>query len=121
MIQPGTFLKVLDNSGAKKVFCIRLLFNKKKYSNIGDIIKVSVKKSNFNGKIKKGSIYNALIVNSIYGIKRKDGTYVKFKDNSVIMLNNNFDIISSRILGIIPKEFKNTYFSKAISISKYVI
>ncbi|MGX7586239.1 50S ribosomal protein L14 [Candidatus Vidania fulgoroideorum] len=121
MIKTGAYLDVLDNSGAKKVLCIRLLFNKKKYSNICDIIKVSVKKCNFKGKVKKGQICNALIVNTIYGIKRKNGTYLKFDKNAVIILNNNFDIISSRVLGVIPKEFKNTYFYKLLSISKYVV
>ncbi|MGX7582852.1 50S ribosomal protein L14 [Candidatus Vidania fulgoroideorum] len=121
MIKQGSILDVSDNSGAKKVLCIRILFNKKKYSNIGDLIKVAIKKCSSKGKVKKGQVCNALIINTIYGIKRKNGNYLKFYKNSVVILNNNFDLISTRVFGIVPREIKNTYFYKILSMCKNVV
>ncbi|MGX7582572.1 50S ribosomal protein L14 [Candidatus Vidania fulgoroideorum] len=120
MIFPGTILHVSDNSGAKKVLCIRIMYSKKKYGKIGDIIKICIKKCLFNGKVKKGSIYNALIVNTKKGILRKNGK-IRFEKNSVIIIDKKYEIISTRIFGIIPKEFKETIFNKIISLSDYVI
>ncbi|WP_458659091.1 50S ribosomal protein L14 [Candidatus Vidania fulgoroideorum] len=121
MIYPGTLLAVSDNSGAKKVLCIRIMYSKKKFGILGDVIKVSVKKCLFNSRVKKGNVYNALIVNTKYRIKRNSGFNLKFDKNSVIILDDKLEIISSRIFGLIPKEFKNSDFRKLISLADYVI
>ncbi|MGX7577353.1 50S ribosomal protein L14 [Candidatus Vidania fulgoroideorum] len=121
MIFPGSTLNVSDNSGAKKVYCIRILYSKKKYASIGNILKVSIKKCLFKGKVKKSLIYNAVLINTKYGIKRKNGIKISFNKNSVVILDKKFNIISTRIFGVVPKEFKDTFFKKIISLSKYVI
>lgn len=120
MIFPGSLLHVSDNSGAKKVLCIRILYNKKKYGSIGDILKICIKKCIYNSRVKKGIVYNALLVNTKKGILRKNGK-IKFSTNSVIILDKKLEIISTRIYGAIPKEFKNTYFNKIISLADYVV
>ncbi|MGX7589515.1 50S ribosomal protein L14 [Candidatus Vidania fulgoroideorum] len=120
MILPGTILNVSDNSGAKKVYCIRILYSKKKYGVIGNILKICVKKCLYKSRVKKGLIYNALLVNTKKGLNRKNGN-IKFDKNSVILLDKKLDIISTRIFGVIPKEFKYSYFNKIISLSDYVV
>ncbi|MGX7585822.1 50S ribosomal protein L14 [Candidatus Vidania fulgoroideorum] len=126
MIQTRTILDVLDNSGAKKVMCIKVLGGSKKYiAHIGDRVKVSIRKS--NSKVKMGSIMNAIVVNTRYGIKRKDGVYVRFDRNAVVLVDNMWeDIVGSRIVGIIPKEVVNLkgmykFIKKIISLSRNII
>ncbi|AFP84374.1 50S ribosomal protein L14 [Candidatus Carsonella ruddii] len=122
MIQEQTYLQVADNSGGKIVKCIKVLHGtNKKIANIGEIIKVVVKTSNYNSKIKKSQVLKAMIIRSKTGIKRIDGTIIKFNDNSVILLNNNEQIIATRVFGIILKELKNEKFTKLISLSNYII
>ncbi|BAF35178.1 ribosomal protein L14 [Candidatus Carsonella ruddii PV] len=122
MIQEQTYLKVADNSGGKIVKCIKVLNGtNKKYANIGEIIKVVVKTANFKSKIKKSQVLKAMIIRSKTGIKRLDGTIIKFNDNSVILLNNNEQIISTRVFGIILRELKNEKFAKLISLSNEII
>nr|AAK17090.1 ribosomal protein L14 [Candidatus Carsonella ruddii] len=122
MIQEQTYLKVADNSGGKVVKCIKVLNGtNKKYANIGEIIKVVVKTANFKSKIKKSQVLKAMIIRSKTGIKRLDGTIIKFNDNSVILLNNNEQIISTRVFGIILRELKNEKFAKLISLSNEII
>lgn len=122
MIQSESKLNVADNSGAKLVLCIKVLgSSKKRYAYLGDLIKVSIKKCIFKGKVKKGEIYIAILVRTKSKIFRSDGTYLKFNDNSVVLLNNKLDIISSRIIGPIPRELKYTRFHKIVSLSNEVV
>lgn len=125
MIQNESILKVCDNSGAKLVKCIKILgFSKKKYAKIGDFIKVSVKKIFFNNsKVKKGDVYNSLVIRTIYKYNRFNGSFLSFNDNSVLLLNSKNDVIGSRIFGPIPKELRNISFflKKLNSLSPYYI
>ncbi|AGS33185.1 50S ribosomal subunit protein L14 [Candidatus Nasuia deltocephalinicola str. NAS-ALF] len=107
MIQCGTLLNVGDNSGAKLVSCIKILgCSKKRYGFIGDTIKISVKKSLYSNKIRKGEIFNAVIIRTLYRFKREDGTIINFNDNSVVLFNNKKDLLFTRIFGPVLKELK---------------
>lgn len=122
MIQEQTILKVIDNSGGKIVKCIKVLNgSRKKTAKIGDIIKVVVKNSIFNSKIKKGQVLKAIIVRSKFPFKRSDGTYLSFNDNSVLLLNNNNQMIGSRVFGFLAKEIKSIHFKKLIALSNELI
>ncbi|UNB92041.1 50S ribosomal protein L14 [Candidatus Carsonella ruddii] len=122
MIQEQTKLNVIDNSGGKVVKCIKVLKgSKKKTAKIGDFIKVVVKNSIFNSKIKKGQILNAIIVRSKFPLKRTDGSYLSFNDNAVLLLNNQNQMIGTRIFGVIAKEIKTIYFKKLISLSSELV
>lgn len=122
MIQEQTKLNVIDNSGGKVVKCIKVLKgSKKKTAKIGDFIKVVVKNSIFNSKIKKGQILNAIIVRSKFPLKRTDGSYLSFSDNAVLLLNNQNQMIGTRIFGVIAKEIKTIYFKKLISLSSELV
>ncbi|WP_433927142.1 50S ribosomal protein L14 [Candidatus Carsonella ruddii] len=122
MIQEQTKLNVVDNSGGKVVKCIKVLKgSKKKTAKIGDFIKVVVKNSIFNSKIKKGQILNAIIVRSKFPLKRTDGSYLSFNDNAVLLLNNQNQMIGTRIFGVIAKEIKTIYFKKLISLSSELV
>ncbi|MCM0158244.1 50S ribosomal protein L14 [Candidatus Nardonella dryophthoridicola] len=123
MIQEQTILNVADNSGAKKVLCIKVLGgSKKKYGYIGDIIKIAVKSINSKSKIKKGSVLNAVIIRTKNKIYRKlENIFIKFDDNSCILLNENKLPIGTRIFGPIPKELRNKNFNKIISLSEEII
>lgn len=122
MIQSESKLNVADNSGAKLVLCIKVLgSSKKKYAYLGDLIKITVKKCLFKGKVKKGEIYNALIVRTRSKIFRSDGSYLKFSDNAVVLLNQKLDIISSRVIGPVPRELKYTRFFKVTSLASEVL
>lgn len=122
MIQEQTKLNVVDNSGGKVVKCIKVLNgSKKKTAKIGDFIKVVVKNSIFNSKIKKGQILNAIIVRSKFPLKRTDGSYLSFNDNAVLLLNNQNQMIGTRIFGVIAKEIKTIYFKKLISLSSELV
>ncbi|MGX7577214.1 50S ribosomal protein L14 [Candidatus Vidania fulgoroideorum] len=120
MIQEGTILNNIDNTGVKNVKCIKVLHgSKKKYAYIGDIIKVCVKKCNSKSKIKKGEVHNALVVNTKYGIFRNP-YFLKFNNNSCIILNDNMEILGSRIFGIIPREI-NKNITNIFNHCSYVI
>lgn len=121
MIYQGTILNVSDNSGAKKVSCIRLLNNRRQYGKIGDIIKVSVKNCLPNCKVKKKDMYHALIVKTKYGFWNENGFYSRFSCNSVILLSDRLEMIGTRVFGVIPRFFKNTCFKRLVSLSKFVI
>jgi len=122
MIQLQTILYVADNSGAKKVMCIKVLgHSKKQYANIGDIIKISIKDSIPKSKCKKGDILNAVIIRTKKGINRKDGTKLKFNKNYVVLLNNDYQPIGTRVFGPVTYEIKNEKFSKIISMSDEVL
>ncbi|MGX7583144.1 50S ribosomal protein L14 [Candidatus Vidania fulgoroideorum] len=120
MIISGSILTSADNSGAKKSMCIRILGNNKKVAKVCDIIKVSIKKCSKKSKVKKGFIYNAIIVRTKFGIFRKDGTKLSFEDNAIVLLDKKFEMIGTRIKGIIPLEIRETDFDEIFFLSKYV-
>ncbi|WP_259289730.1 50S ribosomal protein L14 [Candidatus Nasuia deltocephalinicola] len=124
MIQNESYLTVCDNSGAKTVCCIKILgSSKKKYAYLGDLLKISVKKININSKIKKGEIYNALLIRSVYNFKRIDGTFISFNENAVVVLNNKNEPCFTRVFGPVIKELKKISIigSKILSLSSLVI
>lgn len=121
MIQQETRLNVADNSGAKKLLCIRILGQAKvRYANIGDIIVCSVKEAIPTGNIKKGQVVKAVIVRSKKGLKRKDGTTIKFDDNSAVILNEAGEPVGTRIFGPVPRELRVKNFLKIISLAPEV-
>lgn len=122
MIQMQSELLVADNSGAKKVMCIKVLGgSKKNFANIGDLIKVSVKDAIPNGKVKKGEVSNAVIVRTKKGVRRCDGSYLKFDSNAVVLLNNKFQPIGTRIFGPVTREMKTDKYMKIISLALEVV
>ena len=122
MIQIGTRLQVSDNSGAKSVECIKIL-NKLKSASIGDIIVISVKNtiSKHKSKVDKGGIYKALIVETLNGAQRKDGSSIQFGRNSVVLLSQQGGPIGTRILGLVTYELRKKNQSKILSLASYVL
>lgn len=122
MIQTQTILKVADNTGARLVMCIKVLGgSKRKYASIGDVIKVAVKDAMPRGKVKKGEVYNAVIVRTAKGVRRSDGSLIKFDGNAVVILNNKHEPIGTRIFGPVTRELRTTNFMKIISLAPEVI
>ncbi|WP_259288822.1 50S ribosomal protein L14 [Candidatus Nasuia deltocephalinicola] len=124
MIQNETYLNVCDNSGAKTACCIKILgSSKKKYAYLGDLLKVSIKKINTYSKIKRGEVYNSVLIRSVYNFKRFDGSYISFNENSIVILNSKNEPCFTRIFGPVLKEFKkkNILGSKIISLSSIII
>ncbi len=122
MIQTQTILKVADNTGARLVMCIKVLGgSKRKYASIGDVIKIAVKDALPRGKVKKGEVYNAVIVRTAKGIRRSDGSLIKFDGNAVVILNNKHEPIGTRIFGPVTRELRTTNFMKIISLAPEVI
>ncbi|BFI91123.1 50S ribosomal protein L14 [Enterobacterales bacterium endosymbiont of Anomoneura mori] len=123
MIQEHSILNVADNSGAKKVMCIKVLGGThKRYANIGDIIKISIKETISNSKIKKGEVLKAVIVRTKKGVRRIDGSLIRFDTNSCVILNNTtLQPIGTRIFGPITRELKNEKFKKIISLASEVL
>lgn len=121
MIQMGSMLKVADNTGAKKVQCIKVLGGSKKMSAaIGDKIIVSVKISNAIDKIKEGEVLQAVVVRTKKETKRKNGFLIKFFDNAVVLLNEQGDLLGTRIFGVIPRELRDANYMKIISLAQEV-
>ncbi len=122
MIQMMTILDVADNSGARKVGCIKVLgSSKKKYASLGDIIVVSVKDAVPNSKIKKGDVVKAVVVRTKKGLRRLDGSYIKFDDNSAVLINQQNEPIGTRIFGPVARELRAKKFMKIISLAPEVI
>ena len=122
MIQMQSNLLVADNSGAKKVQCIKVLGgSKRRTANIGDVIKVAVKDALPQSKIKKGSVMNALIVRSRSGVRRNDGSKIGFDENAVVLLNNNREPIATRIFGPVTRELRSAKFMKIVSLAPEVL
>jgi large subunit ribosomal protein L14 len=122
MIQMQTSLDIADNSGAKKVMCIKILGGShRRYAGIGDIIKVSVKDAIPRGKVKKGDVYNALVVRTRKGIRRADGSVIRFDGNAAVILNNNLQPIGTRIFGPVTRELRGEKFMKIISLAPEVL
>ena len=124
MIQQETYLKVADNTGAKELKCIRVLGgSKRKYASIGDVIVCSVRKAAPGGSVKKGDVVKAVIVRTVKGLRRADGSYIRFDDNAVVLINkNNFEPIGTRIFGPIAREVRRKYdVQKIVSLAPEVI
>ncbi len=115
MIQMQSRLDVADNSGAKKVQCIKVLGgSKRRYAGVGDVIKVSVKDAIPRGKVKKGEIYNAVVVRTRKGVRRKDGSLIRFDGNAAVLLNARLEPIGTRIFGPVTRELRTNQFMKII-------
>ena len=122
MIQAETKLKVADNSGAKVLLCIKVLGgSKRRYASVGDIIIVSVKEAIPNSKVKKGNVMRAVIVRTNKEIRRPDGSYIKFDDNSAVLINQQNEPIGTRIFGPVARELRAKRFMKIISLAPEVL
>jgi len=122
MIQMQTILKVADNSGAKQVQCIKVLGGShRRYAGVGDIIKVSVKDSIPRGKVKKGDVYNAVVVRTKKGVRRPDGSLIRFDGNAAVLLNAQLQPIGTRIFGPVTRELRGERFMKIISLAPEVL
>ncbi len=122
MIQMQTSLDVADNSGAKKVMCIKVLGGShRRYAGIGDIIKVSVKDAMPRTRVKKGDVYNALVVRTKKGVRRADGSVIRFDGNAAVILNNQLQPIGTRIFGPVTRELRGDKFMKIISLAPEVL
>jgi large subunit ribosomal protein L14 len=122
MIQTRTVLDVADNSGARKVQCINVLGgSKRKYASIGDIIVVSVKEAIPNAKVKKGEVMKAVVVRTAKEIGRSDGTYIRFDNNSAVLIDNQKEPIGTRIFGPVARELRAKKFMKIISLAPEVL
>ncbi len=122
MIQMQTSLDIADNSGAKKVMCIKVLGGShRRYAGIGDIIKVSVKDAIPRGKVKKGEVYNALVVRTRKGVRRSDGSVIRFDGNAAVILNAQLQPIGTRIFGPVTRELRGEKFMKIISLAPEVL
>ncbi len=122
MIQMQTLLDVADNSGAKKLFCIKVLGgSKRKYASIGDIIVASVKEALPNSKVKKGDVVKAVIVRTAKEIGRADGSYIRFDGNSAVVINNQQEPVGTRIFGPVARELRAKKFMKIISLAPEVL
>ena len=122
MIQMESYLKVADNTGAKEIHCIRVLGgSKRKYGNIGDVIVASVRKSTPGGQVKKGEVVKAVIVRSAKGIRRADGTYVRFDDNAAVLIKDDKNPRGTRIFGPVARELRDKDYMKILSLAPEVI
>ena len=117
-----TNLDVADNSGAKRVMCIKVLGGShRRYAGIGDIIKVSIKDAIPRGRVKKGEVYNALVVRTRKGVRRPDGSVIRFDGNAAVILNNNLQALGTRIFGPVTRELRGEKFMKIISLAPEVL
>jgi len=122
MIQAETVLGVADNSGARKVLCIKVLGgSRKRYAQIGDVIKVTVKDAIPRGKVKKGDVYNALVVRTKHGVRRSDGSLIRFDGNAAVLLDNKREPIGTRVFGPVTRELRATNYLKIISLAPEVL
>jgi large subunit ribosomal protein L14 len=122
MIQMQTVLDAADNSGAKRVQCIKVLGgSKRRYAAIGDVIKVSVKDAIPRGKVKKGEIYTAVVVRTAKGVRRSDGSLIRFDGNAAVLLNSRLEPIGTRIFGPVTRELRTKQFMKIISLVPEVL
>ena len=122
MVQMESYLKVADNTGAKEIHCIRVLGgSKRKYGNIGDIIVASVRKAAPGGTVKKGDVVKAVIVRSCKGVRRADGTYVRFDENAAVLIKDDKTPRGTRIFGPVARELREKDFMKILSLAPEVI
>ena len=122
MIQTQSYLDVADNSGAKELMCIKVLGgSKRRYAGIGDIIKVSIKDAIPRGKVKKGDVYDAVVVRTRKGVRRPDGSLIRFDGNAAVLLNNKHEPIGTRIFGPVTRELRSEKFMKIVSLAPEVL
>ena len=122
MIQPESYLKVADNTGAKEIHCIRVLGgSKRKYGNIGDVIVASVRKSTPGGTVKKGEVVKAVIVRTKRGVRREDGSYVRFDENAAVIIKDDKNPRGTRIFGPVARELRERDYMKILSLAPEVI
>ncbi|MGD1990192.1 MAG: 50S ribosomal protein L14 [Chromatiales bacterium] len=122
MIQMQSMMSVADNSGARRVQCIKVLGGShRRYAGIGDIVKVSVKEAIPRGKVKKGDVYNAVVVRTRKGVRRQDGSLIRFDGNAAVLLNNQLQPIGTRIFGPVTRELRTGNFMKIISLAPEVL
>ena len=122
MIQMQTMMEVADNSGARRVQCIKVLGGShRRYAGVGDVVKVSVKEAIPRGKVKKGEVYNAVVVRTRKGVRRPDGSLIRFDTNAAVILNNQLQPIGTRIFGPVTRELRNEKFMKIISLAPEVL
>ena len=122
MIQTESYLDVADNSGARKVMCIKVLGGShKRYASVGDVIKVTVKEAIPRGKVKKGQVMSAVVVRTRKGIRRKDGSLIKFDDNAAVLLNASLAPLGTRIFGPVTRELRSERFMRIISLAPEVL
>ena len=122
MIQMQTQLSAADNSGARRLMCIKVLGgSKRRYAGVGDIIKVSVKDAIPRGRVKKGEIYNAVVVRTKKGVRRADGSLIRFDGNAAVLLNARLEPIGTRIFGPVTRELRTNRFMKIISLAPEVL
>lgn len=122
MIQMQSILEAADNSGARRLMCIKVLGGShRRYANIGDIIKVSIKEAIPRGKVKKGEVYEAVVVRTRKGIRRPDGSVIRFDSNAAVLLNNQQQPIGTRIFGPVTRELRSERFMRIISLAPEVI
>jgi large subunit ribosomal protein L14 len=122
MIQVQTYLDIADNSGARRVMCIKVLGgSKRRYANIGDVIKVTVKDAIPRGRVKKGQVLDAVVVRTRKGVRRADGSLIKFDGNAAVLLNPQKQPIGTRIFGPVTRELRNDNFMKIVSLAPEVL
>ncbi|MDD2667822.1 MULTISPECIES: 50S ribosomal protein L14 [Zoogloea] len=122
MIQMQTILDVADNTGARYVMCIKVLGgSKRRYAGVGDIIKVSIKDAAPRGRVKKGDVYSAVVVRTAKGVRRPDGSLIKFDRNAAVLLNNKGEPIGTRIFGPVTRELRTEKFMKIVSLAPEVL
>ena len=122
MIQMQTVLDVADNTGARAVMCIKVMGgSKRRYASIGDLIKVSVKDAAPRGRVKKGEIYDAVVVRTAKGVRRSDGSLIRFDRNAAVLLTPKMEPIGTRIFGPVTRELRNEQFMKIVSLAPEVL
>ena len=122
MIQQQSLMKVADNTGAKELMCIRVLGGTgRRYANIGDIVVCAVKKAAPGGIVKKGDVVNAVIVRSVKGLRRADGSYIKFDENAAVVINEDKNPKGTRIFGPVARELRENEFTKILSLAPEVL
>ncbi|HMC48509.1 MAG TPA: 50S ribosomal protein L14 [Caballeronia sp.] len=122
MIQMQSVLDVADNTGARSVMCIKVLGgSKRRYAGIGDVIKVSIREAIPRGKVKKGEVYDAVVVRTKKGVRRADGSLIRFDGNAAVLLNNKIEPIGTRIFGPVTRELRSERFMKIVSLAPEVL
>lgn len=122
MIQQQSYLKVADNTGAKEIMCIKVLGgSKRRYANIGDVIVASVKKATPGGTVKKGDVVKAVVVRSAKGLRRNDGTYIRFDENAAVLIREDKNPRGTRIFGPVARELRDKDYTKILSLAPEVL
>ena len=122
MIQQQSYMKVADNTGAKEIMCIRVLGGTgRRYANIGDVVVAAVKKAAPGGQVKKGDVVKAVIVRSVKGVKRNDGSYIKFDENAAVIIKEDKNPVGTRIFGPVARELREKSYLKILSLAPEVL